>query len=362
MRIAHVLSYVSSDGSYGGPVAVAGGQCRALAARGHEVTLFAGWDGHAQLTIPGVDVRLHRARRVPGLGFAGLFAPPLWWDLRRHLSEFDVIHFHVARDLVQLPAAALSVGRVRSYLQPHGMIRPDLRMTARILDRVLTRPVMKRASAILTLTEQEHRDMATMAPMPRRVRIRNGVSLPELRARWTHPAAVLFLARLHPRKRPLEFIRMAALVREARPETSFLLVGADEGQAPAVRAEISRLGLDAAVTYEGPVSPQRVGSIMRGAQVYVLPSVDEPFPMAVLEAMAHGLPSVITTETGISQELALRGSAEVSRPDARSLADAVLTLLSEERWMERSRIARRDIELHFSLDAVVDALQWEYER
>ncbi len=362
MRIAHVLTYVSSDGSYGGPVAVAVAQCQALAARGHDVTLFAGWDGEAELTVPGVQVRLHRVLRLPGLGFAGLLAPSLWWDLWRHLKDLDTVHFHAARDLVQLPAAVCTVGRVRSVLQPHGMIRADHRVSARLLDRLLTRRVLRRASSVLALTEGEAEDLRAMAPQTRLVRIRNGVTRPDRRARWRDPGTVLFLARLHPRKRPVEFVRMAALVEAERPGSSFVLVGADEGEASTVRQEIARLGLEQSVTYRGAVAPHLVSDVLSAAQVYVLPSVDEPFPMSVLEAMAHGLPTVITTETGISRELADRASAEVTGTDAMALAASVLSLLSEERWEEMSQSAVSDVENFFSLDAVADSLEQEYAR
>lgn len=362
MRIAHVLTYVSSDGSYGGPVAVAMAQCQALAARGHRVTLFAGWDGKAELSIPGVDVRLHRVRRLPGLGFAGLLAPSLWRDLWRHLDDLDTVHFHAARDLVQLPAAVGTVGRVRSVLQPHGMIRVDRRLSARLLDQTLTLRVLRRASSLLALTDSETADLAGMAPRGRLVRIRNGVTSPDQRAHWSDPSTVLFLARLHPRKRPVEFVRMAALVGAQRPGTTFVMVGADEGEGAAVRHEIARLGLEDSVTYRGAVPPAHVSDVMSAAQVYVLPSVNEPFPISVLEAMAHGLPTVITTETGISAELSERSSAEVAATDAGALAESVLSLLSEARWEEMSRRAVSDVAIHFSVDAVADALEREYAR
>lgn len=362
MRIVHVLSYVSEDGSYGGPVAVAVAQCRALAERGHHVTLLAGWDGKARLNIPGVDVRLHRIVRLPGLGFGGLVAPSLWWDLRRRTRHLDVAHFHFARDFVQLPAAALVVHRVRSLLQPHGMVLPDARFSARLIDALLTRRVCRGARSIAVLTDNEQEAVSTLTPSTRVVRIRNGVELPTRRAQWRAPATVLFLARLHARKRPIDFVHMAARVVAVKPDTTFLMVGPDEGMAEAVDREIDRLGLRRSVIYRGPVSPAEVSSILSDAQVYVLPSVEEPFPMSVLEALAHGLPTVVTTETGISAELAQRLSASVSPPGPGELAESVIALLDEKTWESQSHAARADAEVHFSMAAVADTLESEYQR
>ena len=106
MRIAHIVTYVSEDGAYGGPIAVARAQTAELARRGHDVKLLAGWDGRARLSIPGVDVRLFPVRRVAP-GFSGLVAPGLQRHLRMALANYDALHVHLARDLVTLPAARL---------------------------------------------------------------------------------------------------------------------------------------------------------------------------------------------------------------------------------------------------------------
>src|SRR6478735_802081 len=104
MRIAHVVTYVSADGAFGGPVAVAIAQAEELARRGNDVHFLAGWDGVATLQIPGVDVRLFATKhRAPGL--SGLSAPGLRRFLGRHRDSFDVVHVHLGRDLVTLPAA-----------------------------------------------------------------------------------------------------------------------------------------------------------------------------------------------------------------------------------------------------------------
>ncbi len=100
---------------------------------------------------------------------------------------------------------------------------------------------------------------------------------------------MLFLARLHPRKRPTMFVRMAAALVEAGIDAHFSLVGPDEGEGAAVAKLIEQSSLQSRVSYEGPLKPAQSISRMRRAKVYVLPSVDEPYPMSVLEAMSVGL-------------------------------------------------------------------------
>ena len=311
MKIVQVLTYLSADAAYGGPVAVARSQCEELARRGHEVHLITGWDGVARTELPGVQVHRHPIRQLPGLGFAGFYSPSLWRDVRALAADADVVHLHYARDLIQLPVGRLAA-TAPLVLQAHGMIRPDTRRSARLLDRAFTRPTYRRAALHLALTDQEVDDLPLVGTVDasRIRRIRNGVALAE------RPAAVavrtprvVYVARLHERKRPVAFVEAAAEVLARGIEAEFSLYGPDSGEGPAVREAIERLGIGHAVHYRGPLAPEKVPAVLGTSHVYVLPSRAEPFPMSLLEAMAHGLPSVITDDTGISAELAERGAA-----------------------------------------------------
>lgn len=171
---------------------------------------------------------------------------------------------------------------------------------------------------------------------------------------------VLFLARLQARKRPSDFVEMAALVKADHPETRFLMVGADEGELDSMREQIARLNLVEDIAYAGAVAPSQVSDVLAQAQIYVLPSVDEPFPMSALEAMSHGLATVITTETGISDELSVRQTVSVVDPTPASLARAVMSLLDQDEWERSALAAREDAERNFSMAAVVAILETVY--
>ncbi|MGH1525413.1 glycosyltransferase [Leifsonia sp. L25] len=162
MRIAHVVTYISADGAFGGPVAVAMAQAEELARRGHTVELLAGWDGVATVDVPGVTVRLFPVRRLPVGGFSGLFSASL---VREFLSAnpYDIVHVHLARDLITLPVALLVQRRRLPFVvQPHGMVRPDRRLKARIFDALATRAVLRAARVSLALTDAEVADLIAM--------------------------------------------------------------------------------------------------------------------------------------------------------------------------------------------------------
>lgn len=366
MRVLSVVTLISPDGAYGGPTRVALNQAVALRSLGHEVVVAGAAKGFARTPTDhqGVPLRLFPARHaVPGTGFAGLAAPGLGRYLRRALAAADVLHVHLARDLVTLPAAALARRRkVRYVLQTHGMIDASAHPLAGPLDAVLTRPALAGAHAVLHLTARERRDLSAVA---RRglpfVELPNGVPLPPATGAAHDPAApeVLFLARLHRRKRPLAFARAALELAEAFPAARFALVGPDEGEGPAV-AEVA--GAHPRIGWEGPLAPEETSARMARAAVYVLPSVDEPFPMSVLEAMALGLPVVVTASCGLAGFVAEHDAGiVVPDDDHRRLVAAVGGLLAAPQGAGRMGAAGREaVRDRLSMAAVAERLAAAY--
>lgn len=366
MRILHVVTLVSANGAYGGPVAVAVGQTQALAGLGHHVTLLAGWDGRATLSVPKVDVQLFRARQaVPGTGFSGLCSPGLWRDVRRRAANADVVHVHLGRDMVSLPAALVAdvCGRPL-VVQTHGMVRSDHRLKARAVDALITRRVLQHSAAQLVLTDEEQADAPIVAGRAvNTVRIANGVVLPEMSATWdgTTVPEVVYCARLHVRKRPVAFVKMAAAFLEAGGTARFTMFGPDEGELPTVMEAIDAHGLGSNVSYLGALAPADVLPRLSRAQAYVLPSVNEPFPMSLLEAMSLGLPAVITDSTGVSAAFERSGASEVTDGTPQAMAHALgEALASLSAWQARSSRARQEIAEHYRADAVAGRLEELY--
>lgn len=332
LRITHVVTYASRDGAFGGPLAVALEQTRQLAAMGHDVELVMGWDGELDVPVPGVAVRLFKVRRVPGTGFSGLFSPAMQSYLRSVESRRDVVHIHLGRDLVTAPAARrAAAGSARVFLQTHGMVMPDRRLRARLFDWLYIRPALSHASSILTLTPEEEQGVATLTHRHTSIdRVTNGVSVSDLPTTAqvnTKPLEVLFLARLHPRKRVLTFARAASMLTQHLPTVRFSVVGPDEGDLDALRAFISTKGLERSLFYEGPVSPGAGRERIANSSVYVLPSLGEVVPMSVLEALAVGTPTIITRSNGLAKTLEENSAAMVVGESASDLADAMRKLV-----------------------------------
>lgn len=337
MRIIQVVSVVSPDNRYGGPTTVALNQVRALRAAGHEVKWLAGGMGYD--TPPqeylGQSIELFSIfGLIPGTGFAGLCAPALLPRLNALLRGADAVHVHLARDLLSLPVAELARRRgVRYTVQPHGMIDSSDRILAGPLDAVLTRRVLRGAAAVFYLTPQERNDLREIAGEQINLRelpngIDSGPVVEAARAPGDVPE-VLFMARLHERKRPMMFVAAARELSEEFPQVRFRLLGPDEGEGAAVRAAVAAAGLGDRLRWDGAIKPELAHVALNRAAVYVLPAIDEPYPMTVLEAMRAGLPVILTDSCGLAPAVAGARAGTVIDSEQQTLTNAIRRYLAQ---------------------------------
>lgn len=358
LRIAHIVTLVSPDGSYGGPLRVANNLAAEQQRLGNEAIIVAAQVGYesAPQQIDGVRVALFRAHRVlKSAGFAGLFSLKMVYYLLTTIRRYDVVHIHMSRDLVTIPAAIIAWAlRVPYVTQTHGMIDESPRRLARILDLLATRRLLRSAARCFFLTEKERSDLVAVAgPALRLEKLPNGVPSTELRADASTVDEILFLARLEKRKRPDAFVEMAAVLAQEYPAIRYTMVGPDEGMAAAVLSIVKDRGLEGIVSWVGPIAPTETAARMARANIYVLPAIDEPFPMSVLEAMSLGLPSVVTTTCGLVDSLSDKESLVVSDPAIEDLVASVRALIrDEDARVDVGMRARREASRTFSLNAV----------
>ncbi|TRW85599.1 glycosyltransferase [Mycolicibacterium sp. 018/SC-01/001] len=331
MRILHAVTLLTPDGAYGGPVRVSLNQASALRIRGHSVTLAAAERGFdvKPVSAEGNPLVARRAvRLIPRAGYAGLSAPGLLtWFLQKH-DEFQVAHIHLARDLVLLPlAVAMMRVRLPYVLQSHGMILPGAHPLAPLTDRTIVRKLLCHAHEVFYLTTDERDALdeiaggnARLTPLP------NGVPLYPAATHSRRIPEVLFMARLHARKRPVDFVSAAKELNARGIAASYTLVGPDEGEGRRVNDAAAQAPN---INWEGPVESGAGPARMRQASMFVLPSLGpEPYPMAVLEAMSVGLPVVVTDQCGLAPLVRKYQCGIVIEPGASSIARAVEYLLS----------------------------------
>lgn len=328
MRIAHIVTFASADGAFGGPTRVALSQAAEQARLGHFVTVYAGSPANeaGDRMIDGYRLRTFPVRKVaPFGGFATLWPKQLLRALRANVSFIDIAHVHLARDLVTLPAA-IYLGRsgVPYVTQTHGMIDASSKALAKIVDVVATRRALARASCWLLLTPGEIDDLSALAKPGNVHQIRNGIESPtsEFTPLDSRPDTVLFLARLQERKRPLAFVEVAKVLASKLPNTKFVLIGPDEGEGEAVVNAIEDARLGDRLKWLGAIGPEHTMDAMRSAKVYLLPAVNEVFPMSILESFAAGTPVVTTDSLGIADDCIRYGAAIITDGSVDELAEA----------------------------------------
>lgn len=186
-----------------------------------------------------------------------------------------------------------------------------------------------------------------------------------LRAELGIPAAAAVVGtvgRISTQKAQDDFLRAAALVRDQRPDTVFLIVGGsdDPELSRRLHALTADLGLADQVRFTGYRSD--LADVYAALDVFVLSSHWEGFGLVLVEAMAAGRP-VVTTDVGPVAEVVGREGAAVLVPPAASdrLAAAVLALLQDpERAAQVGRLgearARR-----WTWDAAAEALDQLYD-
>ena len=150
---------------------------------------------------------------------------------------------------------------------------------------------------------------------------------PQLRGR----RIVLFLSRLDPKKGLDLLLSSFADVRRRVPTASLVIAG--DG-APdfldRIKADAEMLGIAADVTWTGFLAGDDKGAALAAAEIFALPSYSENFGIAVAEAMAAGLPVVVSDQVAVHRDIAGAQAGLVIRCDVGDLTEALLRLLGDE--------------------------------
>ena len=234
-------------------------------------------------------------------------------------------------------------------VQPHGMIDASDNPLAKRLDAFATKALLRDAKAVLTLTDREVNDITGIEPAARTAPISNGIRVGELVPYEDRDDVVLFLARLHPRKRPLAFVEMARALKETMPTTRFVLAGPDEGEGPAVRTAIADAGMGDRLEWIGAASPDQTEGLLASARAYVLPSFGEVFPMTILESLRVGTPVVTTDSLGIAADCERFGAAALTDGSVSGLSTALSRVLGSAQVAKNLRLGGLEF-LRESLD------------
>ena len=171
---------------------------------------------------------------------------------------------------------------------------------------------------------------------------------------------ILTVGHLVARKRHADVLRALWLLRDDHPDLRWVVVG-DGPERPALERMAAELGVDRRVEFKGELPPDEV---RQPATVFALPSVDEAFGVAYVEAMAAGIPAIgCRGEAGPEEIRASGGGIRLVAPgDPESLAEELRRLLEDAAWRrELGEAARATVERSFTWEACGRATVAAYE-
>jgi len=363
MKVLHAFTLQSPDNAFGGPIRVALNLGHELISRDVDVELVGGARGYEVVPaeIEQIKANLFPVSQIhPKLGFSGLISFKLLIWTWHNVKNFDLVHIHMARDLITLPIGLICLIRDTPFvIQGHGMIDPTQKLAGRILDKLFVKRLLSRAAKLLYLTEQESKDYPAVAGknlnnlsfLPNGVPSQSGAT-PNNGATSGH--TVSYISRLQARKRPHLFVEMAADLLQTGLDCNFKIAGADEGELPQVLELINTNDLAKRVEYLGSQDHVGVIKLLHETSVLVLPSINEPFPMIILEAISCGIPVVITDSCGLAPYITRGNAGIVTDGSVEQLAAATKLILSDlPRYCANALTLAKT---EFSMSHIVDEL------
>jgi glycosyltransferase involved in cell wall biosynthesis len=219
-------------------------------------------------------------------------------------------------------------------------------------ERWLVRKTLSRAARVIALSPTWERRLLEIAAC-RTTAIPNPVTIP---AEPTHldsrPARIVCLGRLGDRKGSGTLVRALAALGGQYADVRLVLAG--DGDLVAVRNEAERLGVSDRVELPGWIGPEERARTLRSATAFALPSREEGVPVALLEAMAYGVPALASPVGGIPDIFEEGRHGYFVPPDnPRAIADRLRALLDDRCAARRmGACARRDAQERYAVDVV----------
>ncbi|MDY7036653.1 MAG: glycosyltransferase family 4 protein [Thermodesulfobacteriota bacterium] len=217
---------------------------------------------------------------------------------------------------------------------------------------------------MIALSHEWRKKLLTIQRTCRVQVIENGINLDQFPTKKVNPHPtlsnqILFLGRIGQRKGIYDIIEAATLLLPAKYK--FTLAG--DGEIHQVKKLVLHRKLQDIIDVPGWVDHKRKATLLRQADLFLLPSYHEGLPISILEAMASYLPVIATPVGGIPQLVKHNENGYLVPPgDHKALANAIEKIFSDpERWARFSRRSRQIVQQNFSMARVKNDLSRLYE-
>jgi glycosyltransferase involved in cell wall biosynthesis len=331
------------------------GLCKGLAERGHQVSLYTtNADEGKVLNVPlgvstleeGVEIFYYPAQKVI---FGNVVSCPMHRALKHRVQNVDLVLIHSLYQFTSTVAAHLCRKfRVPYVVRPHGIMDPKLARRRRwLLKWAYIQLFEKRnlnCAAAIQYSSRMEDEMArhfiqVKSPsllIPEGVSLKPFEKLPNrgnFRDKYPEMAGkslILHLGRIHQKKGLDLLVEAFSRVAARRDDVHLVLAGSgDKGYVMQITKMLHDLDVFDRTTITGQLDEDEKLAILRDADIFVLASYGENFGISVVEAMACGLPVIISDKVGIWSEILEANAGTVTKCQPEEIADAIENLLND---------------------------------
>jgi glycosyltransferase involved in cell wall biosynthesis len=237
--------------------------------------------------------------------------------------SYDLLHLAGIFDFYSIPVVSMDLKFIYSsrgtFMKEAYKMRKFKKLKKDFYMSIVGKKILKKAKRIHLLTQEEKEHFLEFYPeFEYKIRvIPNGLDLSLFKANFNksdlikkYPhlkdkKIILFLSRINWKKGLDILIPAFAKLHNEDKKYHLLIVGKDDGDSfeKRVRQWVNEYGLTDAVTFTGLLTGKDKLIAFYGSDVFVLPSYSENFGVAVVEAMACGVPIVVSDKVGISKEI-----------------------------------------------------------
>ena len=371
-RILFVFPYYKPAFVYGGPVQCNAYLCEGLVEVGAEVTVFTtnanrGAPLHVPLQKP-VDVNGVTVWYFPLslIGLSFFYSRLLGKAVSNRVSEFDLVVLASLWGHSLIPTARACARSSVPYVIPtHGQLYPwalaKKKLKKNLYLHLVARRYLNRAAAIHCTdpTEVEAFERLNFRPpsfvVPNPIRASNfkhNQTNGKLRQQVGVPdgaAILIFLGRITQIKRADIAVDVLGAVQSLDREIHLVLVGPDEdGLTPRLQAQARDLGCYDKLHFTGLLSQEDVISALADANLLLMPSeIQENFGMSALEALAAGVPILVSEGIPVGRWAQIAGAGRVESSTKNAFQQAALELLSSPERLTSMGQRGQDLVRHF---------------
>jgi glycosyltransferase involved in cell wall biosynthesis len=274
------------------------------------------------------------------------FAPRFVFWFWKHARNYDVVHIHALFSFLSTVAGVISWLRGVPYiLRPLGTLaaygvlqrRPRLK---RVSMTMIEGPLLRRAAAVHFTSDTEmqeaqqldYRFRSVVIPLAAKSNPENAgeMCIRAYTPDRLDPAKILYLSRLDPKKNLEGLLHAFVQVNKRVAGAQLVIAGSGDATYVASLVRLSEeLGISSSVSWAGFVSGAAKVNLFNDAALYVLPSFSENFGIAVAEALAAGLPCIVSTGVALAPDIVEYAAGRAVAPTAEALAAAIIDLVQD---------------------------------